>query len=63
MSKKYAAVSSWGFSGYITVLPKDETAEAQTAKKQEDPAVETVKESRCASSASYPRKSAQSLTT
>jgi hypothetical protein len=63
MSKKYAAVSLWGFSGYITVVPKDENPDAQPAKKKEDLPVETAEESRCASSASYPKKSARSLTT
>ncbi len=37
MSKKLAAVSSWGFSGYIAVLPKDENPPAKTTKKQEEP--------------------------
>jgi hypothetical protein len=37
MSKKIAAVSSWGFSGYITVLPKDEKPTAKTTKKKEEP--------------------------
>jgi hypothetical protein len=35
MSKKSAAVSSWGFSGYIAVLPKDEKPTAKVTKKQE----------------------------
>jgi hypothetical protein len=35
MSKKLAAVSSWGFSGYIAVLPKDEKPPAKTTKKDE----------------------------
>jgi hypothetical protein len=38
MSKKSTAVSSWGFSGYITVLPKNEKPTAKTPKKKEEPA-------------------------
>ena len=37
MSKKLAAVSSWGFSGYIAVLPKDEKPPVKTTTKKEEP--------------------------
>ena len=63
MSKKYAAVSSWGFSGYITVLPKDETPAPQTREKEEDAPAKAGQESKSASSASFSRKSVRSLTT
>jgi hypothetical protein len=33
--KSSAAVSSWGFSGYITVLPKESKAPADKREKEE----------------------------
>jgi hypothetical protein len=46
-NKASAAVSSWGFSGYIAVLPKKEKPTAETTKKQETLPAKTPRQSKC----------------